>query len=206
MTDGVAEPWWEADCRDFDAPGFGGPSPEFNDVVTLLPPGSRALDLGCGDGRHALYLARFGFHVTAIDTSTAGVAKLAHRAEAEGLPMVTRVEDMREFVFDQDFDLMVAHGSMQMVERDEWKRIIYDCQVHTTVNGVHVMAVLTNAIPPPPDLSDFFPGLFREGELYDLYEGWETILCRSYVKHDEHPGGIRHQHPMNKLVARKVGA
>jgi tellurite methyltransferase len=35
-------------------------------AASLLPPG-RALDLACGRGRNALYLASIGWHVTAID-------------------------------------------------------------------------------------------------------------------------------------------
>ena len=35
------------------------------------------------------------------------------------------------------------------------------------------------------------------------YSDWETLLRKSYVIEDQHPGSPPHTHPINKLVARK---
>lgn len=43
-----------------------------------LPPGARLLDLACGKGRHARYLADKGFDVTGLDISTASIAFARH--------------------------------------------------------------------------------------------------------------------------------
>ncbi len=45
------------------------------EVAEQLPPG-RALDLACGSGRHAAYLARLGWRVTAVDAAPEGIARL----------------------------------------------------------------------------------------------------------------------------------
>jgi SAM-dependent methyltransferase len=44
------------------------------DCLDLLPPGALALDLACGAGRHAVWLARRGFRVTALDFSAEALA------------------------------------------------------------------------------------------------------------------------------------
>jgi len=49
-------------------------------AVDVLLPG-RALDLACGAGRHALYLARRGWHVTAVDSSVS-----VSKSRADGRP------------------------------------------------------------------------------------------------------------------------
>ena len=54
-------------------------------------PASRAIDLACGGGRNALFLARSGWHVDAVDISTVALERLQAAADAEGLP-VTCVE------------------------------------------------------------------------------------------------------------------
>jgi len=47
--------------------------------------GGRALDVACGRGRHALWLARQGYQVDAVDISNEGLRRLANVIEAEGL-------------------------------------------------------------------------------------------------------------------------
>ena len=44
-----------------------------------LPPG-RALDLGCGSGRDAVYLARRGWQVTGVDAVSLALSRAAERA------------------------------------------------------------------------------------------------------------------------------
>src|SRR5689334_13891952 len=58
-----------------------GPNAWIAEQVTGLTPG-RALDLGTGEGRNALYLAPLGWHVTALDFSAAGLEK-GRRAERD---------------------------------------------------------------------------------------------------------------------------
>jgi SAM-dependent methyltransferase len=49
-----------------------------------LPPG-RALDVGCGTGRDAVYLAKHGWQVTAVDFAHAAIAKAKQRAAGYGV-------------------------------------------------------------------------------------------------------------------------
>ncbi len=51
------------------------------DALDDLAPG-RALDLGCGNGRHALWLAERGWRVTAVDFSTEALRQARERAAA----------------------------------------------------------------------------------------------------------------------------
>jgi len=58
--------------------------PSLDEEVAGLVPG-RALDLGTGDGRNAVWLARHGWQVTAVDFSLVGLERARTRAEAEGV-------------------------------------------------------------------------------------------------------------------------
>jgi tellurite methyltransferase len=200
----VNEPFWNSAYRDKDAPSvFGSPSEEICSLVAKLRGEATVLDLGCGDGRNALFLLEQGFHVTAVDVSGSAIEKLCHRAGHNRERLATHVSDAREFRLGGPYDLIVAHGLLHLIPREDWTRLVKALQQQTAPLGYNVVAVLTDALPPPADLEPFMLGLFREGELLDQYAGWAVELHRSYVLHDEHPGGVRHRHPVNKIVAQK---
>jgi SAM-dependent methyltransferase len=62
-----------------------------------LAPG-RALDLACGEGRNALWLATLGWHVTGVDYSGVAIAKARARAERENSDVVFVCEDLLVYV------------------------------------------------------------------------------------------------------------
>jgi SAM-dependent methyltransferase len=61
--------------------------------VAHLPPG-RALDLACGEGRHAVWLAELGWRVTGIDFSDVAIGKGRLLAEAREVDVDFRVADL----------------------------------------------------------------------------------------------------------------
>ncbi|ARQ69149.1 SAM-dependent methyltransferase [Streptomyces marincola] len=93
-------------------PAAGNPQPNarLSETVTGLPPGD-ALDLGCGGGGDALWLARLGWRVTAADISAVAVERLAGLARSHGLgDRVTAVRaDLRTSFPPGAFDLICAH-------------------------------------------------------------------------------------------------
>lgn len=72
---------------------LSGPEPFLLRHLVGLRPG-RVLDVACGAGRNALFLARRGFAVTAIDISATALARLAGQARAAGLTVTTRRADL----------------------------------------------------------------------------------------------------------------
>jgi len=64
--------------------------------VADLPPG-RALDLGAGEGRNAIWLAERGWRVTAVDFSGIGLQKARRLAEARGVEVNWTEADLRSY-------------------------------------------------------------------------------------------------------------
>lgn len=83
----------------------------------------KVLDLGCGTGRHAIYLAQNGFEVTATDISEKGVAVTKNKAKKLGLTVTTACHDMRAIPFkNETFDAVLCtwvtgHGTRADMER-----------------------------------------------------------------------------------------
>jgi len=77
------------------------------EAVTALPPG-RALDLGAGEGRNAIWLAERGWHVTAVDFSDIGLQKARRLAEARGVEVDWIEANLRSYQPERAaFDLVV---------------------------------------------------------------------------------------------------
>lgn len=197
-------PFWDAAYRDPEAETFGPASKEIVELAAALPSGARALDIGCGDGRNALYLAQHGVEVDAFDLSFPGIQKLCARARGSDGRLRAWVQNLQTFSFRREYDLMVLHGVLHLVEREVWCRVLDEARRSTKRGGWNVVVVFTDRLPPPPDLASHMRGLFREGELRALYRRWSVHRWEAYTLEDEHPGGVRHQHPVNKIVAQKV--
>lgn len=71
----------------------------------------RAVELGCGTGTNALYLAEQGFEVTAFDLSPTAIEMAQKRAEAANLDMTFQVADLVRFDSDlEPFDFLFDRG------------------------------------------------------------------------------------------------
>ena len=86
-----------------------------NNPVTLvedwLPgiPVGKALDMACGAGRNAIFLAQSGFQVDAIDISSEGLDQARQKAESQGLGINWIEHDLDQaFQFDADYDLIIV--------------------------------------------------------------------------------------------------
>ncbi|WP_405793443.1 class I SAM-dependent methyltransferase [Streptomyces sp. NBC_01506] len=86
------------------------PNVRLTETVTDLPPGD-VLDLGCGEGGDALWLARQGWRVTAVDVSSVAVDRLTGLALSLGLGdrIAATRHDLRESFPHGAFDVVCAH-------------------------------------------------------------------------------------------------
>ena len=75
-------------------------------LLQLRPP-QRILDLPCGQGRHAIELARRGYEVTGMDISPFLIEVARERARTGGVQVRWLIGDMREPIPDMKFDLVL---------------------------------------------------------------------------------------------------
>lgn len=84
----------------------GNPHPQLADIATDLPPG-RALDIACGEGADAVWLAEQGWDVTAVDFSHVAIERASQAAAERNLDIAFIVADLDVWVPDKSFDLTV---------------------------------------------------------------------------------------------------
>ena len=159
----------------------------------LLPPSGRALDLACGRGGNALFLARLGFDTEAWDYAPAAIESLKWIVEEEGLPLQATVRDVvRDFPSAESFDVIVVS---YFLERDIVPNLIealhkdglifYETFVKDAVN-------LTGPANPAFRLDD--------NELLQLFAGQRLL---AYQEHG-HAGDLAQgQRNVARLVVQK---
>jgi SAM-dependent methyltransferase len=126
---------WDRRWRDPDErAGWEEPDQHVQDLVTELKRRSAkdALNLGCGVGRHALFLASEGFDATGTDASSLGIEQARSSTLRRGLAITFQVEDFLDLSFpDRSFDYVIAwnvvyHGDGTIARRvlDQVRRVL----------------------------------------------------------------------------------
>jgi len=172
-------------------------------MTSSFTEGMKALDIGCGEGRNAIYLAEMGLDVDAFDISETGIDKLKRIAVEKGVKVKAWVQDLTSYVFDNKYDVIICHGVLHLVEKHDWQIMVKDIKINTNPGGLNIVGVFTNTLPAAPDLVLFTKALFNEGELKELYTDWNIVDYNAYVFEDEHPGGLHHKHAANNIIASK---
>jgi cyclopropane fatty-acyl-phospholipid synthase-like methyltransferase len=76
-----------------------------------LAPG-RAVDLGCGEGDNAIFMAQHGFDVTAVDFAPAAINKAKAKAQKVGASVEFLVDDLTNpSHLNGTFDVLVDYGT-----------------------------------------------------------------------------------------------
>lgn len=102
---------------------FGEPYPELTDYFAQYPERGKVLDLGCGQGRDAIVLARLGYSVIGIDHSQVGVDQMSQIAKAENLDLTGVVGDIYSFDKFDAFDIILLDSMLHFAKKDEAKEI-----------------------------------------------------------------------------------
>jgi tellurite methyltransferase len=168
---------------------FTEPSPLVTNFSHGLEPG-HALDLACGAGRNSLYLARQGWHVTAVDGSPVAIEILRERASAQNLNIDKRVADLGRSEFEIEpgaYDLICDCYYLQ-------RSLIPKIKSGLRPGGIIIaIAHLADADQPHGTSTRA-----RSGELSALFEGWKILHQYEGKSHE-----ACHQRPAAELVAQK---
>jgi SAM-dependent methyltransferase len=157
---------WEAKYKAGEYSHDGPPSSLLRRWLPALPRG-RALDVATGLGRNALFLARAGYQVDAIDVSPTGLREAARRAKLARLRVRWIAADLDTFRLAQSrYDVVVNAFFL--------KRRLFPA-LRAAVKPGGVMIVETH-MQGPEDSGPSGPARrLRPGELQRRFRGWEVL-------------------------------
>lgn len=179
---------WEEKYRSGDRGKEAKPTALVVAIVEKLVPGT-AIDLACGAGRHALFLAERGWTVTAVDGSESAVELVRLHAAARGLDAHTKVADLTDPTFalpHEAFDLIVIAYYLQ---RDLFAK------AKAAARPGGVVAAIVHTPEPGEAWSE---KRAAPGELRGLFADWEILW--DYEGPSRDPA---HRRPVAEIAARR---
>lgn len=186
-------------------------SPTHSEILAATPylQGGRALDVGCGQGRNALYLSQLSqhsFEVDAWDVNPSSLQKLQQIIDAEGIQNIHLQQ--RDLNADPSitgtYDFICCTVVMMFLQAPTVKPLIAQMQQATEVNGFNLIVCAMDT-PDLPVQADF-PFAFKIGELSALYEGWNIVKYNEDVGelHRVDAEGNRIKQHFATLLAQRV--
>lgn len=195
MTD--RQRMWDERYAASDRVWSAGPNAEVERIVSPWPAG-RALDLGAGEGRHAIWLASLGWRVTAVDFSAVGLGKGEAEATRRGLAVDWAVADARSWQPAPGvlYDLvLVAYLHLPDDVLGRCRRWLSPGGALVVVG--HALRNLTDGVGGPQD-----PSLLHTlDQLRSASEDLQVERCEEVVRHTEGGDAID-----AVLVARRPAA
>jgi SAM-dependent methyltransferase len=125
---------------------FGKPYPELINFFSNNPTRGKLLDVGCGQGRDAIALARLGYEVTGIDNSAVGIQQMERIAKYEKLNLVGQILDIYKFRGFENFDFILL-DSMFHFRKSELKKEseLVERLINESKNGSLIVFCIQNS-------------------------------------------------------------
>ena len=190
------------------------PTREIRQHVESTERRGRALDLGAGDGRNALYLARAGYEVTAVDLSCVGLAKLERFARREGLMsrIKTVCADARNAVYkESSYDLVVVVTLFDHLPRKDVGALLDRIVASIRAGGALFVKVHTVDDPgfnrngeAASELSRMILHYFEPMELLQMVNGDLDVMSYNERSEQDTSHGAPHRHGFATMLARKA--
>jgi len=163
----------------------------------------KLLDLGCGEGRNAVYFAGFGFEVVGLDLSKSGLEKTEKLAEDTNVHVKTIQADILTYNITEVYDIVFSTGTLHYLPPNGRLRHFQNYKEQTSANGINVLSVFVEKpfIPKAPD-AETTAHPYRSGELMSYYWDWEILYSVEEI-FDCLSGEIPHKHAINRIIARR---
>lgn len=174
------------------------------ELLPLIERPLKVLEIGCGEGGNAIFLARNGYQVTAFDLSPTGVQKTKENADNNQVQIEVFCADVNEFLPTENYDIIFSSGTIQYLLPERRRKFIESLKEKTNAQGLNVLHTFVKKpfVAIAPDAEDN-EHLWSSGELLSYYADWLTENFIEEIK-PCNSSGVPHQHAHNRIWTRKL--
>lgn len=201
------EHYWDEHYATID-PAWGTlPNAVLVDALpALAPTPGRAVDLGCGHGGDALWLASLGWHVTAVDAAAVALGRVTQAAADAGLSDRVRAEqhDLRESMPAGEFDLVTAsylHGPSEFPRA----QVLHRASGLVAPGGLLLVIEHASVAPWFWDQHRVFPTAAESLASFGLGDGWSVERLDAPRRTATGPDGQVAEVTDNVIAVRRTG-
>jgi tellurite methyltransferase len=177
-------------------------------VMELKPPVKhlKLLDIGCGEGKDAVFFARCGYDVSAYDLSEVGVEKTKRLADSANVRVNVFRADFHDFRLENEYDIIYSSGVFGYMRQELRGEIIGNLKQFTAPHGLNAFQTFVEKpfikAAPEANVSHKERAYFRSGELFTYYHDWYIHSCDEFI-FDCNSSGVPHKHATNHIFAEK---
>ncbi|WP_371655523.1 MULTISPECIES: class I SAM-dependent methyltransferase [unclassified Streptomyces] len=161
------------------------------------------LDVGCGWGRNLVPFTNVAEILHGFDLDEQAVCAARMQLKESSAEVSVWQSDLLSVELDHSYDLVICYGVMHFLKRQQRMRAYSRLRSWVKPGGLLAVASFNALVPIPADLQPLIAEPPEDSsELYEQFSGWDTLFARSYVYEDEHEGGIKHTHSIDRLMVR----
>jgi len=177
-------------------------------VLELIPPEKQVkiIDIGCGEGKDAVFFARCGYDVSAFDISEAGLEKTKRLADKANVNVKTFRANVCDYRLEEKYDVLYSSGMLHYIRPELCEEVMSNYKASVNDKGIVAFQVFVKKpfiIRPPEKPTKHNTFLWKSGQLFSYFHDWYIEHCIEYI-FDCNSGGIPHRHATNRLFARYI--
>ncbi|AXE34174.1 hypothetical protein DK843_07575 [Chromobacterium phragmitis] len=167
--------------------------------------GGRGLDMACGQGRNAFYLASRGYSMFGIDESPEAIARLGELADQRRVDVSGKVVNLTELEIEpQRYDIIIAYTALDHVDAAAGQRLAQAMMAGLAPGGYLFAAVFMVDDPGCcgsgggiSETAAYIRHYYQPGELREQFNGLTPLAYQEEFALD-----LSHGHPHHHSMAR----